>query len=128
MTSSAVSMVRFTPAAVLPAQQPSSRVAIQPEKRLLLAMLEDALATALRTAPIVGRRRRNPRAQARDWIFSDDASWPFSFVNVCGYVGFDPAYVRRSLLLCDSPRHIRSGARRLSGSRTRIVPLAASGA
>ena len=130
MTMLALSTIPFTPAAVIPVQAQAPRGACQPEKRLLLAMLEDALTTAVRSEPTAGPRRRSPRAQARSWIFADDLRWPFSFVTVCGFLDLDPVYLRRSLLMSATPRHIRCGARRGSGSRTRVRPsrFAACGA
>jgi len=32
------------------------------------------------------------------WIMSDDCAWPFSFVNVCGLMGFTPSHVRQQLI------------------------------
>ena len=122
MTSSALSDLPFAPAVVVPEQAHTPRGFCQPERRLLLAMLEDALTTALRIEPTNGRRRVSPRAQARSWILSEDVRWPYSFVNVCAFLGFDPVYLRRSVMIGETPGHVRSGARRLSGSRTRVSP------
>jgi hypothetical protein len=111
----------FTPAAVMPAQL-GPRFASQPEKRLLVAILENALATARRDEVSSPRRRRSPRGEARAWIFSDDARWPFSYVNVCGMLGIDPRSVRQSLLQARTPNgRVRSRARLNGGSRTRMA-------
>jgi len=112
---------------VLPASLPEPRFAMQPEKRLLLAMLEDAITAARRPAGKPRRRPQAPRVEARRWIFSNDVRWPFSFVNVCGVLGIDPYYLRRGLIQSadrfgDEPvRPIRSRARLMSGSRTRVT-------
>jgi len=112
----------FEPACVLPAQYLASRFSMQPERRLLLAILEDALATGRRADTSKRRRRRNPRSEARAWISSDDVRWPFSYLNICGTLGLDPYYLRRSLLQGQKELIPVRTARLHSGSRTRPSP------
>jgi hypothetical protein len=54
----------------------------QPERRLLMAILSDALVRfrRLATAP---RYAAHELREAERWIRSDDREWPCSFVNVC---------------------------------------------
>ena len=35
---------------------------------------------------------------AREWLFEDDEKEPFSFLNVCDSLNFDPSYLRRGVL------------------------------
>jgi hypothetical protein len=35
---------------------------------------------------------------ARRWIFADDETETFSFLNVCDALSFDPGYIRRGIL------------------------------
>jgi hypothetical protein len=113
--------------AVHPVQFLVPRVALQPEKRLVLAMLEDAMATVQRAEPRYGQRR--DRIEAHRWIFSDDVTWPFSFLNVCDMLAIDPAYVRRRLAEQWSPASVgrspRNRSRPMSGSRTRVMAIRA---
>jgi len=86
----------FGPDAVLPARfHPTP--GMSPERRLMLAILEDALRICTRK----NRERRRLVSETEEWIFSDDARAPFSFVNVCNALGFDVdslrAHVRRSM-------------------------------
>lgn len=124
--------VEFEPAPVLPAQlfgnaEPDS--AIMPEKRLLLAVLEEAVITYQRHVADEGRRGRRLFREAEEWMGSDDARWPCSFRNICEALGFDPAYIRRGLRLWRDRQHENGGPhlphrhpfRRLSGSRTRAI-------
>jgi hypothetical protein len=83
------------PDAVHPVQFFDGRSALRPEKRLLLAMLRDAVRTVQRL-PARGRLTRSQKTAWR-WIYSDDVTWPFSFLNVCGVIAIDPAYVRGEL-------------------------------
>jgi hypothetical protein len=123
----------FEPATVLPSQliiPIALDASIMPEKRLLLAVLEDAVLTFQRHARDEGRRGQRLFREANQWISSNDATWPCSFRSICESLGFEPAYVRNGLRLwCDQqeasgsalavPR--RGPFRRSSGSRTRAV-------
>jgi hypothetical protein len=76
---------------VLPAQFYSlhCRPAMQPEKRLMLAVLEDAVLVYLRGLQLV--------PETRTWFEEDDFSWPYSFVNLCDSLGLDRTAVRSAL-------------------------------
>jgi hypothetical protein len=64
-----------------------------PEQRLALAVLQDAVADFQRHAFAPGARF----AEIRDWLFSDNASWPFTFVNLCSALDLDPSHIRCGL-------------------------------
>jgi hypothetical protein len=76
---------------VLPSQffNPQTRGALQPEKRLMLAVLEDAVGLYLRAPQLA------PEADA--WVEADDRTWPYSFVNLCDALGLDRTAVRGAL-------------------------------
>ncbi len=123
----------FEPATVLPSQLVCRMVcdaSVMPEKRLLLAVLEEAVLTFQRHAHDGGRRGQRLFHDADQWISSNDTTWPCSFRNVCESLGLDPAYIRNGLRQWANaptaggptmavPR--RGPFRRLSGSRTRAV-------
>ena len=70
---------------------------LEPEKALLLAILEDAIHCYQKYA---GSRSRAGRAQFREaeaWLMSGGDGWVFAFDNVCELLGLDPEYVRRGL-------------------------------
>lgn len=81
---------------------------LEPEKALLIAVLEDAIHEYRKY-----RRARDRDGQARfheaaKWIMADDESWIFSFKNICELLGLDPDYVRRGLATsaaCAGGRH-----------------------
>lgn len=76
---------------VLPSQyfNPQGRSSLQPEKRLMLAVLEDAVGLYTRVPHIA------PEAEA--WVQADDRAWPYSFVNLCDALGLDRTAVRVAL-------------------------------
>jgi hypothetical protein len=124
----------FEPETILPSQLLDTShlgAARQPEKRLMLAVLEDAIATFQRTMSATSRRARREFDEVRAWLASDDTAWPYAFLNVCHVLGFDPDYLRGGLarwLERATARPvgakvvpIRYAFRRISGSRTRAV-------
>jgi hypothetical protein len=68
-----------------------------PEKRLMAAVLKDAIqvyqALAYRSAP----RARNHLAELEKWFGSDDMAYPFAFRRICEALALDPGWVRDGL-------------------------------
>jgi hypothetical protein len=71
---------------------------LQPEKRLQLAVLEDAVLMFHRFAGAETTRARNRLNEVRAWTSSEDTSWPFAFQAICQSLNLDPDYVRGGLL------------------------------
>lgn len=67
------------------------------ERRLRLAILEDALRYYRAYAGAADRRARALYQDAAEWIASQDRSEPFSFENVCDALDLDAAAIRRHL-------------------------------
>ncbi|MGE5307321.1 MAG: hypothetical protein ACM3TN_28785 [Alphaproteobacteria bacterium] len=70
---------------------------IPPEKRLILAILDDAVQSFIATM-----RPRNPKElrefeAAQTWIMEANSDWIFSFESVCDQLGLDPDYLRGGL-------------------------------
>ena len=75
-------------------------------RALMLAVLEDALRCIER-----GRGHRTLIAQrlaaeAEAWVRSDRRDRPFSFVNVCAALGFEPNAVRTCFVRMPEHRHV----------------------
>jgi len=70
---------------------------LQGEKRLLLAMLEDAV-HCFQTY-LLARKPHERRLfqEAEDWINSKDLHWFFSFENICEILGIHPGRLREAL-------------------------------
>ena len=69
----------------------------RPEAELMRAILEDALLCFQKGLVPQGRRVQRLAREAEEWLFSDDARWPFSFVSICAVLGLEPAYLRLGL-------------------------------
>jgi hypothetical protein len=109
------------PAAVLPEQFHHSGSGLSSgrgEVALMRAVLEDAISCFQRT-PGPGTERLVKDAER--WLFSDDLSWPFSFVNICAVLGLDAEYVRLGLKRWrQNPLggHVRKQRRESAGRRS----------
>ncbi len=68
-----------------------------PEKRLMLAVLEDAIASFQRNFINSRNRGEADDNDVEAWLNSDDMSWPFSFASICQALDMEPEYLRRGL-------------------------------
>ena len=107
---------RFEAEPILPSQFFEGRKkneALEPEKRLMLAVLTDAV----RCYQIGFRAHKISRVrafrEAEEWLFSAKGYGPFSCENVCYALDITPDYLRKML------RKWR--VRRLDGARITIV-------
>lgn len=85
-------------------EQQSVEPSREPENRLMLAVLEEALVTFQRglNSPVPERRKRF--CEVDRWVTERDSDWPFSFENICQTLRIDPDYIRAGLrnLKCES--------------------------
>jgi hypothetical protein len=106
-----------------------------PEKRLLLAVLEEAVGTYQRYAGATDLRSRALFAEVDAWLGSEDTAWLYSFVGICDAIGLDATYLRSGLRLwlealqgtspeADQPPY-RFPFRRVGGTRHRANGRAA---
>ncbi|HXG50446.1 MAG TPA: hypothetical protein VNN77_03450 [candidate division Zixibacteria bacterium] len=70
---------------------------LQPEKVLMLAVLRDAVDCFQSHLRATQPKRAALHRDAEAWIFDDDRSHLFSFVNICDVLGLDAAYLRQGL-------------------------------
>jgi hypothetical protein len=72
--------------------------ALEPEKRLMLAILEDAISRYQENMFSQDKRGKRHFQEVQEWIADADNDWIFSFENVCESLGLNPDYVRQGLL------------------------------
>jgi hypothetical protein len=107
----------FQPDTLLPSQyfdRIRRRASSDGERRLMVAVLEDAVDVYRKQAGARDRKRRQLFEDAEEWIESDDQSWIFSYQNICDVLGIDAGYLRKGL---------RVWKQRAGGDRVRVVPL-----
>jgi hypothetical protein len=98
---------------------------LEPEKRLMLAVLEDAITCFQKHASTRDSRGKALFREAEEWIFADSNQWLFSFDNVCELLEFSPKYVRQGLTTWKQNRltsRPRPRIYRLSHRRARKKP------
>jgi hypothetical protein len=90
----------FWPEVVTPAQFEALFRGVDklcPEEALMLAVLEDAVSHFQQYTFAENPAGRQLFRETEEWIWSDDETWPFSFVNICYVLGFDPDALRQGL-------------------------------
>jgi hypothetical protein len=91
----------FQPDTLIPAQYLDTyrrKTHLEPEKRLMLAVLEDAIACFQKYVLARDGKGREMFRDAEEWISAEESEWLFSFDNVCEALGFNPSYVRAGLV------------------------------
>jgi hypothetical protein len=73
------------------------RPALTPERRLLAAILRDAIDCYMRYCCAKSRREKKMQQETEEWFFGDGEG-VFSFENVCEILKLSPGYIRRGLL------------------------------
>ena len=98
----------LAPDAMLPSQffaALRSRGDLSAERRLVVAVLEDALHCFQKYV------------DAEEWIMGDNPTWFFSFANVCDSLSLDPDYMREGLSKWRRA-HVRAAQRQTPPSAT----------
>jgi hypothetical protein len=125
--------VDLEPETILPVQFSGGGTldaSLQPEKRLMLAVLEEGVGTYQKYAFSRDRGGQRIFAEAEEWFESDDFEWPFAFVNVCHTLGIDVDYLRSGMRRWKQQQHDASAAggkvirfpfRRVNGTRHSVT-------
>jgi hypothetical protein len=131
--------IELAPELLLPAQFHSgfrNDASLRPEKRLMLAVLEEAVGDFQRSVAATGAEGQRSFREAEDWFASDDTAWPFSFLNICGALGLEPTYIRGGLSRWRDVQRARAGRgeaviriqlRRVAGIRSKATGRAPVG-
>lgn len=101
------------------------KVHLEPEKRLVFAVLEDAVACFQTYVLSRDDRGKALFREAEQWIMEESNDWIFSFENICDFLEIDPDYLRRGLRAWKESHLRRAGPRCVPdknqfGSRQRI--------
>ena len=105
----------FQPDTLLPSQyfdRLRRRASIDGERRLMVAILEDAVDVYRKQAGARDRKRRHLFEDAEAWIESAERSWIFSFENICDMLSIDAEYLRKGL---------RAWKQKAGGDRGRVI-------
>ena len=90
----------FQPDTLLPSQffdRVRRRTEHDGERRLMIAVLEDAVDVYRKQAGAQEQRGQQLFRDAEEWIEDPDRTWLFSFQNICDVLDLDADYLRRGL-------------------------------
>lgn len=97
----------FQPDNLLPAQYFATfrrKTYLEPERRLMLAVLEDAVCCFQKYMFARDTRGKARFRDAENWILEEQSDWSFSFNNICEVTGCDPDYLRQGLVILKERR------------------------
>jgi hypothetical protein len=74
------------------------RTHLQPEKRLMLALLEDGVAVFQKYVAARDGKGKKYFQETEEWVLEEPSERLFSFTNVCETLGLNADYLRRGLM------------------------------
>ena len=74
-----------------------AKIPLERERRLVLAILEEAVRSYQHYAFATNRRGRRLFGETCDWFEARDEPWIFSFENICYALDLDPEHIRNGL-------------------------------
>jgi hypothetical protein len=92
----------FQPDTLMPAQYLEHyrrKSHLEPETRLMLAVLEDGVACYQKYVLARDEKGRQMFRDAEEWVLREDSDWLFSFDNICEAMGLNPQYLRKGMVL-----------------------------
>jgi hypothetical protein len=116
----------FVPDVITPEQFYDTRrddSAMAPVKRLMMAVLEDALRCFQNNSDAKSGPRKRLFAEAEQWLCGEGNDGPFSFDTVCETLGIEPGFLRGGLREWRNQQLAGVSARRLA----RRSPVVRSG-
>lgn len=94
------------PDAILASQFSTPQTTLpEPERALMVAVLEDAVRCFLNHYRATDPKPRALYEDTRKWLMSSERSGLYAFENVCDVLGIEPGYLRRQLLAQRDERH-----------------------
>ena len=71
---------------------------LEPEKRLMMAVLVDAVHCFQKYVSAQRPREKALFQEVEEWIIDKGSDWFFSFENICESLALDPDYLRKGLM------------------------------
>ncbi len=72
---------------------------LEPEKRLMLAVLADAVECFQKYIFFQDGKEEDLFREAAEWILIENSNWYYSFENICDSLELNPEYIRKGLWL-----------------------------
>lgn len=100
-------VTQFSPEIIVAAQffgESPHRKRLEPQRRLAIAILRDAIDCYLGNVDAGTRPGRQCFSEAEAWIFSRDRRYCFSFERICDLLDINPSRLRRGVLALTNHR------------------------
>jgi len=108
----------FQPDVLIPGQfmaTTKSKTHREPEQRLILAVLEDAVWCFQNGVRSKDKKKQELYREAEEWLLEEGSRWLFSFNEICDLLGLESKYIRKQLL--DWKKDALSGRAKSSAQR-----------
>lgn len=92
----------FQPDILIPGQflaTTKSKTQRDPEQRLMLAVLEDAVWCFQSGLRAKDKKKQDLSREAEEWLMEEDSQWLFSFNEICDLLGLEAKYIRKRLVV-----------------------------
>jgi hypothetical protein len=93
----------------------------EPEKRLMVAVLEEAIGLVVNGAARANSERSALVREADRWLESDDRTAPFAFASICDVLGLETGRVRQALAAWRGRRRVFRRPRLQAGRGRHLV-------
>lgn len=94
------------PNVILPSQRFGARKPLAPERRLMIAVVQDAINCIAKYRFATDRRGRRLFNEGTQWLGSQETGWPYSFESICDVFGLDANAVRHRLGVAQEQRPV----------------------
>jgi len=91
---------------ILPSQHFGPQRKVEPEKRLMIAVLHDALDCLAKSRSATDNRGKRLFRETTQWFLSPDADWPYAFECICEVLDLDSDAVRQRLRVASHPHPV----------------------
>lgn len=116
----------LAPDAVLPMQffqSLRSKGRFDGERRLMIAVLEDAVNCFMKQLHATDPKARQLFLDAEEWIATEDPAWFFSFDNVCHALDLNPEYLREGLVKWRAAERRRAGDAAVAAAVAKVATV-----
>lgn len=101
-------------------EQLRSRGVLQAEKKLMLAVLSEALNTYLKYLAARDYRGKKRLQEVEQWLLEEETEWPFSFQNISESLGLNPSHFRHRLMQLKHAKSSQRLIRKTAGKHLRL--------
>lgn len=103
-----------------------SSAPLVPDRALASGVLRQAVVDLRKYRNAKGALSRELYSDARSWFVSNDAEWPYSFVNVCRVLDLIPEDARADIFAAENAGWLKHSRRVARAAATRLIASVSS--